>query len=167
MPKRIDIESLLPIVGTLYPPPYDEPCRERMRIRLADVAELTQFGVNRVDLAPGAWSSHRHYHTLSEEFVYVLAGEARDYYYPNIAPRMTDPYDNVAPTCDGDFDETWIPSTLWYHDHAMDVTGFNVSRGLAGFYLVFDDREIEMITGTGSGAMWVPPVLPPPGREAR
>ena len=88
---------------------------------------------------------------------YVLAGEARDYYYPNIAPRMTDPDDNKAPTCDGDFDKTWIPSTLWYHDHAMDVTGFNVSRGLAGFYLVFDDREIDLIK-TG--------VLPPPGREA-
>ncbi len=91
---------------------------------------------------------------------YVLAGEARDYYYPNIAPRPTEPPpSNRAPECrtDGVFDETWIPSTLWYHDHGMDVTGFNVTRGLAGFYLVFDQREIDLIK-TG--------VLPPPGREA-
>jgi FtsP/CotA-like multicopper oxidase with cupredoxin domain len=72
---------------------------------------------------------------------YVLAGEARDYYYPNIAPRATDPATNVAPICTGPFDEAWIPSTLWYHDHAMDITGFNVAHGLAGFYLVVDDRE--------------------------
>ena len=72
---------------------------------------------------------------------YVLAGEARDYFYPNTAPRETDPETNVAPCDSGPFDTTWIPSTLWYHDHAMDVTGFNVSRGLAGFYLVKDERE--------------------------
>jgi len=39
----------------------------------------------------------------------------------------------------------------------MDVTGFNVSRGLAGFYLVFDDRELELILNK---------TLPSPGREA-
>ena len=75
---------------------------------------------------------------------YVLAGEARDYFYPNIAPKATDPDTLVAPVRGGEFDTTWIPTTLWYHDHAMDITGFNVTRGLAGFYLVFDDREREL-----------------------
>ncbi len=79
---------------------------------------------------------------------YVLAGEARDYFYPNTAPRETDPGTNVAPCDSGPFDTTWIPSTLWYHDHAMDVTGFNVSRGLAGFYLVKDERE-QMLADSG------------------
>jgi spore coat protein A len=32
-------------------------------------------------------------------------------------------------------------ATLWYHDHAMDKTGENVFRGLAGFYIVEDDEE--------------------------
>lgn len=32
-------------------------------------------------------------------------------------------------------------ATLWYHDHAMGVTGQNVYMGLAGFYLVEDDEE--------------------------
>ncbi len=75
---------------------------------------------------------------------YCLAGEARDYFYPNIAPKVTDPHTLIAPVRGGEFDTSWIPTTLWYHDHAMDITGFNVALGLAGFYLVFDDREREL-----------------------
>lgn len=75
MAKRIDPAALTPVVGTLYPPPFDEPCRARERTRLGDEAGLTQFGVNLLRLPPGAWSSQRHWHTGSDEFVYVLAGE--------------------------------------------------------------------------------------------
>jgi spore coat protein A len=32
-------------------------------------------------------------------------------------------------------------ATLWYHDHRMDVTGAQVWRGLAGFYLIRDEEE--------------------------
>jgi len=75
---------------------------------------------------------------------HVLPGEARDYYYPNIAPKLTDPDTLVAPVRGGEYDSTWIPSTLWYRDHARDFAGFNLSRGLNGFYLVFDEREREL-----------------------
>ena len=75
MKKRIDIAALTPITGTLYPPPFDEPCRARERTRLGDPAGLTQFGVNLLRLPPGAWSSQRHWHTSEDEFVYVLSGE--------------------------------------------------------------------------------------------
>ena len=73
--KRIDVASLAPVVGTLYPPPFDAPCRARQRRRLGDAANLTQFGVNLLVLPPGAWSSQRHWHSSSDEFIYVLAGE--------------------------------------------------------------------------------------------
>jgi FtsP/CotA-like multicopper oxidase with cupredoxin domain len=33
------------------------------------------------------------------------------------------------------------PSTLWYHDHLLDFTAPNAYRGLAGFFLVFDDAN--------------------------
>lgn len=92
---------------------------------------------------------------------YTLAGEARDYWYTNCGPQETNSETNVAPihgindpglapgeyepdgtpASDGNFDQAWIPTTLWYHDHAMDVTGYNVTQGLAGFYLVVDPRE--------------------------
>ena len=75
MAKRIDVGALQSIVGTLYPPPFDEPCRSRQRTRLGDEAGLTQFGVNLLRLPPGAWSSQRHWHTGEDEFVYVLSGE--------------------------------------------------------------------------------------------
>ena len=75
MAKRIDPATLPVLTGTTYPPPYDEPCRDRYRTRLGDVAGLTQFGVNLLRLAPGAWSSQRHWHTGGDEFIYVLTGE--------------------------------------------------------------------------------------------
>src|SRR5215469_12545845 len=73
--KRIDIATLTPVIGTLYPSPFDVPCRSRARTKLGDPAGLTQFGVNLLRLPPGAWSSQRHWHTGSDEFVYVLSGE--------------------------------------------------------------------------------------------
>jgi len=75
MSKRIDVASLAPLVGTLYPPPFDEPCRARSRKKLGDAAGLTQFGVNLLRLPPGTWSSQRHWHTGEDEFIYVLSGE--------------------------------------------------------------------------------------------
>ena len=75
MKKRIDVTALTPVVGTLYPPPFDVPCRARERTKLGDAAGLTQFGVNLCRLPPGAWSSQRHWHTAGDEFVYVLSGE--------------------------------------------------------------------------------------------
>jgi uncharacterized cupin superfamily protein len=75
MAKRIDVKNLPLHTGTLYPPPYDQPCRARARRRLGDAAGLTQFGVNMLRLPPGVWSSQRHWHTGSDEFVHVLEGE--------------------------------------------------------------------------------------------
>ena len=75
MTKRIDPATLAPIVGTLYPSPFDEACRARERTRLGDAAGLTQFGVNLLRLPSGTWSSQRHWHTGEDEFVYVLSGE--------------------------------------------------------------------------------------------
>ncbi|MDA0368753.1 MAG: cupin domain-containing protein [Proteobacteria bacterium] len=75
MSKRIDVSAVLSVVGTLYPPPFDQPCRTRERQKLGAAASLTQFGVNLLRLPPGAWSSQRHWHTGSDEFVYVVSGE--------------------------------------------------------------------------------------------
>ena len=75
MAMRIDIAGISSVIGTHYPPPFDEPCRTRERKKLGDAAGLTQFGVNLLRLPPGAWSSQRHWHEGSDEFVYVLSGE--------------------------------------------------------------------------------------------
>jgi uncharacterized cupin superfamily protein len=75
MSKKIDAGTLSAIVGTLYPPPFDEPCLSRERTKLGDAANLTQFGVNLLRLPAGSWSSQRHWHTHSDEFIYVISGE--------------------------------------------------------------------------------------------
>ena len=75
MAKRIDVMSIAAVIGTLYPPPFDEPCRSRERRKLGDQAGLTQFGVNLLRLVPGAWSSQRHWHTEEDELVFMLEGE--------------------------------------------------------------------------------------------
>lgn len=72
---KIDPEAAVVRVGSAYPAPFDEPCRERTRTRLGDVAKLTQFGVNLLRLQPGVWSSQRHWHTAEDEFVFVVEGE--------------------------------------------------------------------------------------------
>src|SRR5438270_13191025 len=74
MPK-IDIENATVSAGSRYPAPFDEPCRDKRRWRLGDVAGLTQFGVNLLRLAPGAWSSQRHWHMTEDEFLWVVEGE--------------------------------------------------------------------------------------------
>jgi uncharacterized cupin superfamily protein len=73
--KKIDVSAAQVVLGSSYPAPYDEPCRQRHRLRLGDAAGLTQLGVNLLRLPPGAWSSQRHWHSAEDEFVYVLEGE--------------------------------------------------------------------------------------------
>lgn len=75
MSRKIGIDQAPGLPGTDYPSPFDEQCRGRLRRRLSDPAGLTQFGVNLLVLPPGAWSSQRHWHTIEDEFVYVLQGE--------------------------------------------------------------------------------------------
>ena len=60
--------------GSGYPAPFDAPCRERTVEKLGDAGGLSQFGVSRVTLAPGAWSSQRHWHSHEDELVYILEG---------------------------------------------------------------------------------------------
>ena len=74
MPK-IDIASIRRRVGASYPVPFDQPCAARVRRALGDAAGLSDFGVNLLELPPGAWSSQRHWHSAEDEFVWVLEGE--------------------------------------------------------------------------------------------
>jgi uncharacterized cupin superfamily protein len=75
MSRKIAIDTAPVTTGTRYPPPYDGPCKARVRQRLGDAAGLTQFGVNLLRLPPGAWSSQRHWHAAEDEFVLVVEGE--------------------------------------------------------------------------------------------
>lgn len=63
------------ICGSGYPEPFKSRMGDRVKRRLGEAFGLTQFGVNLVVLGPGGQSALRHWHTLEEEFVYLLDGE--------------------------------------------------------------------------------------------
>jgi uncharacterized cupin superfamily protein len=73
--KKIDIEAVPQESGSNYPPPFDEPCMGGTWRRLGRSAGLTAFGVNLSRIAPGGWSSQRHWHSIEDEFVWVVEGE--------------------------------------------------------------------------------------------
>jgi FtsP/CotA-like multicopper oxidase with cupredoxin domain len=60
----------------------------------------------------------------------IEPGHHRDYHYSNK---------------DAGDDENEQPTTGWYHDHALDVTAYNVMQGLAGFYLSTCDLERTLV----------------------
>ena len=61
--------------GSGYPEPFRSRVAGREKRRLGEACGLTRFGVNLVTLPPDCQSALRHWHTLEDEFVYVLEGE--------------------------------------------------------------------------------------------
>jgi FtsP/CotA-like multicopper oxidase with cupredoxin domain len=60
-------------------------------------------------------------------------GQFKDHFYPNVYAGLD--------TFGGIGDPREALGTLWYHDHTMDFTSPNVTKGLAGFYLLFDHLD--------------------------
>lgn len=46
-------------------------------------------------------------------------------------------------------------TTLWYHDHAMAVTRFNVFAGLSGFYIIRDEQEARLRLPSGERELFL------------
>jgi len=118
--------------GTLMPtglPPTfrfraGQPALTRVTNELPEEMSLHMHG--------GHWPAHADGHA---SFL-VLPTKARDYYYPNVIPRL-----------DGVADVMHAPSTVWYHDHAHHLTAPHVARGLGGgMALSLDDLELGLIS---------------------
>ncbi|WP_380880117.1 cupin domain-containing protein [Sphingomonas sp. DBB INV C78] len=75
MPK-LDLEEFPLTNRTGYPEPFARAVEGRWYRRLGPDSGLEDFGVTHVTLAPGAWSSQRHWHEDEDEFVVILSGEA-------------------------------------------------------------------------------------------
>ena len=72
----VDPKKEKPDSGSVYPSPFDELVIGRHRHRLSPAIGLTKFGVNLVQLEPGARSSARHWHTEQDEFIFIVEGTA-------------------------------------------------------------------------------------------
>jgi len=75
MPK-LELDAIPQTNATGYPPPFDAAVEGRWYRRLAPAAGLTLMGASHVTLAPGAYSSQRHWHCGQDELVVMIAGEA-------------------------------------------------------------------------------------------
>jgi len=71
----MDPDTLEPRTGSSYPREFQKQVEGRRKRTLGDPLGLTHFGVNLVELDPGAWSSQRHWHSAEDEFVYVVSGQ--------------------------------------------------------------------------------------------
>lgn len=74
--KKADIsDEAAKVRPSSYPPPHNEKCEGRKTWMITQQFGLSQFGVNRVELPPGAWSTQRHWHKKNDEAVIVISGE--------------------------------------------------------------------------------------------
>ena len=71
----LDPMSVLPRVSSGDPEPYRSRVLPREKRALGDPLGLTKIGINHTTLPPGKESSMRHWHTLEDEFIFVLSGE--------------------------------------------------------------------------------------------
>ncbi|UJP06413.1 MAG: multicopper oxidase domain-containing protein [Nitrosomonas sp.] len=66
-------------------------------------------------------------------------GDFKDYFYPNIYAGFDEFPKGPDNPVGGDMREAL--GTLWYHDHTLDFTAANAARGMAGFYLLYDELD--------------------------
>ena len=146
-------DGILP--GPTFVAKYGEP----IVVRIFNELSPTSVGYGSPEI-----STHLHnLHCGSES-----DGFTGDYYSPTkFGPTMTGPgaykdhhyvncyagYDAVHQT-EGDPREAL--GTLWYHDHRLDFTGPNVYKGLAGFYLLFDELDSGDENDTNPKALRLP-----------
>ncbi len=74
-PKILRATDVNARTGSSYPEPFASRMGNADWRALGDAFGLTQYGVNLETLQPGAQSALRHWHTLADEFVYLLEGE--------------------------------------------------------------------------------------------
>ena len=105
------------------------------KVRVGQPIVVRQFNALRdTELSTHLHGGHNPSHSDGYPNFFILPGKARDYFYTNTVPLMAG---------NADFSES--PSTCWYHDHAMDISGDTVLHGLSGFYLQYDDLELGLI----------------------
>jgi FtsP/CotA-like multicopper oxidase with cupredoxin domain len=105
------------------------------KVRSCQPIVVRQFNDLRdTELSTHLHGGHNPSHSDGYPNFYILPGKARDYFYTNTVPMLG-----------GKPDFSECPSTCWYHDHAMDISAKTILHGLSGFFLHYDDLELELI----------------------
>lgn len=114
---------------------YGKPVMLRLVNNLPEVTRMTGYGNPELSLhlhnmhTPSESDGHPdNYFPKNAELDPADLDTARwrDFHYPNMRAG-NDPNESLG--------------TLWYHDHRHDFTAANTTRGLSGFYLIFDELD--------------------------
>jgi FtsP/CotA-like multicopper oxidase with cupredoxin domain len=120
------------VPGPTYEWHYGKPVLVRNYNELPPPAQNGGFGFPSV-------TTHLHNsHTPSESDGFPCDFFERGQYYDQNYPNALAGFSSTHPP-DGDIRESM--STLWYHDHRVDFTSQNVYKGLAGFALLFNEKD--------------------------
>lgn len=76
LPLALESAAVAARTGSGYPEPFAARVAGREKRALGNPFGLTNFGVNRTTLKPGAESALLHRHKTQDEFVYILEGTA-------------------------------------------------------------------------------------------
>ncbi len=139
-----------PIDTTVLQPPWNGPVMEArlghpMIVRLRnDVDPRLMLDVSMHQHGghlPAHSDGHPNFMLLPGDPETGQPGQSRDYYYPNTIPLLTEGKIGQWKKKPGEWDWTEVQSTMWYHDHAEDITAHNALMGLASFYFLRDELE--------------------------
>lgn len=140
---RLPIQRLWGVDGMVPGPTYYAKYGEGMLVRNRNdlPADNGGFGMQQI-------STHLHNgHTPSESDGFpgdyfpnpdnplIANATFYDHHYPNCLAGFASSHMSMG----GDINESL--STLWYHDHRVGFTSQNVYKGLAGFYILWNDYD--------------------------
>lgn len=131
---QLPLQTLWTYDGTVPGPTYHAYYGEPILVR-----NFNDLPTNNGGFGLPSVSTHLHNgHTPSESDGFPCDFFERNHFYDQHYPNVLAGFASThAP--DGDIRESM--STLWYHDHRADHTGENVYKGLAGFYLLFNEFD--------------------------
>src|SRR3972149_6824290 len=176
----LPIPAVLAPVGMLGSEIYYEVTMSECQQQLhSELSPTTVWGYNGTYPGP-TFEARRNYpvavkwiNNLPYDHLFTIDTMLHGAGYPNPAVRTVVHLHggDVKPEDDG-YPEAWytsgysaafhypnrhLPTSLWYHDHALGITRLNVVAGLAGFYLLRDDWEMSL--NLPSGKYEVPIVI--------
>lgn len=103
-------------------------------LRLRNNLPLTNGGFGLPSVTTHLHNGHTPLESDGFPCFFMERGEFYDHHYPNV-------YAGINSTHPGTGDIREAMHTLWYHDHRIDHTAENTYKGLAGAYILFNEKD--------------------------
>ena len=135
--------------GYVYQAHYGVPQLTRNINSLPATNQVNNTGFGMPQVTTHLHNAHNPSESDGNPCDFYPSGKFCDQYYPNVLAGF-----NSTNQPNGDINEAL--STLWYHDHRVDFTSQNTYKGLAGFYLLFNEFD----TGNETTGFRLPSFVP-------